>query len=282
MTLRSHVVINGVTQIGENSTIHPFVSLGATPQDLKYRGEPSALVVGRDCAVHEFSSVSGGTAGGGGATTLGDGVLLMSHTHVGHDCTLGDRVVLASGAALAGHVRVGDGAQVSGHSGVHQKVSIGAGAFVAAASTVVDDLIPYGLAVGNRATLRGLNLVGLRRAGAPRDEQRALLRGFRYLFGLRPSGLAPPLPLPPLAEIKARAALLRDHDAAAAAPRLAEVCEFVLGDRGPGHAFERALCWPRALPAPFITHPKREQIGEGRGFFRGRFSAAARYFTPQF
>ena len=196
--------------------------------------------------MHEFSSVSGGTAGGGGATTLGDGVLLMSHTHVGHDCTLGDRVVLASGAALAGHVRVGDGAQVSGHSGVHQKVSIGAGAFVAAASTVVDDLIPYGLAVGNRATLRGLNLVGLRRAGAPRDEQRALLRGFRYLFGLRPSGLAPPLPLPPLAEIKARAALLRGHDAAAAAPRLAEVCEFVLGDRGPGHAFERALCWPLA------------------------------------
>ena len=95
MTLRSHVVINGVTQIGENSTIHPFVSLGATPQDLKYRGEPSALVVGRDCAVHEFSSVSGGTAGGGGATTVGDGVLLMSHTHVGHDCTLGDRVMAA-------------------------------------------------------------------------------------------------------------------------------------------------------------------------------------------
>ena len=122
--------------------------------------------------------------------------------------------------------------------------------FVAAASTVVDDLIPYGLAVGNRATLRGLNLVGLRRAGAPRDEQRALLRGFRYLFGLRPSGLAPPLPLPPLAEIKARAALLRDHDAAAAAPRLAEVCEFVLGDRGPGHAFERALCWPERGAAP--------------------------------
>ena len=121
--LHSHVRIIGHTTVGANSLVHAFATIGATPQDLKYRGEPSVLRIGPDCRIGEYAYLSGGTAAGGGATSIGKGALIMSHCHVAHDCVLGEGVVLASSAALAGHVHVGDGARISGFSCVHQKVS---------------------------------------------------------------------------------------------------------------------------------------------------------------
>eukprot|EP00965_Chrysotila_dentata_P196935 6177897-Pleurochrysis_carterae.AAC.8 len=210
--LQSHVVVSGRTIVGADSTIYPFASIGAKPQDLKYKGEVSELRIGQRCKVFEYSHLSGGTAGGGGVTQIGDDCLLMSHVHVGHDCNVGNRVVVASNAALAGHVQarallkcsridlyvaslvrldargerfvvrgmpsdatrlsqVGDGAQISGYACVHQRVCVGSGAFLAAASVLVADLIPFGLAVGNRATLETINMRGVRRQRAPQAEQ---------------------------------------------------------------------------------------------------------------
>ena len=225
----SQVRVAGHTSIGASSTVHAFATVGATPQDLKYAGEASRLVLGERCRVFEYAHLSGGTAAGGGFTSLGDDCLVMSHTHVGHDCRLGRGVVLASYAALAGHVRVGDGARVSGSTSVAQRVSIGRGAFVGGASALVDDLIPYGLAAGNRATLAGLNLVGLRRARVPPAELRALLRGYRYLFALPDEGCYPPLPLPPRPTLRERAAEV----AAPEHPRLQELADWLQG-RGDG------------------------------------------------
>ena len=241
VVLHPNAHVAGHTTVEQDTTVHSFASVGAAPQDLKYRGEPSALVVGRGCTIHNFAHVCGGTAAGGGLTTIGDGCLIMSHTHVGHDCELGDGVILASGSSLAGHVRVGDGAQVSGHSCVHQRVSIGRGAFVGGASALADDLVPYGLALGNRAKLRAINLVGLRRQGAPAAERRALLRAFRYVFDLPADAHYAPLELPKLALLEERAR----HVVLPEFPRVTEMIRFVLGQRGVGgrsHLSTRALC----------------------------------------
>ena len=150
--LHSHVVVDGHTHIGDASTVFSHATVGAAPQDRKHTlGERSELHIGQRCRIFEYAHLSGGTRAGGGLTSIGDNCMVMSHTHVGHDCSLGSNVVLASGSALAGHVVVGDHATISGHSCVHQRVSIGRGAFVAGASVLVDDLIPFGLAIGNRA-----------------------------------------------------------------------------------------------------------------------------------
>jgi len=268
--LHAHVHVAEHTRIEEETTVHSFASVGAAPQDRKYRGEPSALVVGRGCIIHNYAHLCGGTAAGGGATTIGEGCLIMSHCHVGHDSQLGDRVVLASNSSLAGHVHVGDDAQVSGHSCVHQRVSIGAGAFLGGASALTEDLVPHGLALGNRARLRAVNLVGLKRLGAPAAERRALLRAFRYVFDLPSETEAPypPLELPRLGLLEERARMVLDSLQGAAQgftlgaaqgaargslplaielPRVAEMMSFILGQRGVGgraHASTRALCRP--------------------------------------
>jgi len=251
--LESHVRVAGHTVVGAGSVIHAFVTLGATPQDLKYAGEPSHLIIGERCRIAEYALLSGGTAVGGGVTSLGDGCFIMSHCHVAHDCHLGHDVLLASNAALAGHVQVGDGARISGYACVQQRVSVGSGAFVGGGSVLAHDLIPYGLAVGNRAQLLSINLRGLRRQHASPAEQRALLSTYRYLFDVTSVGFYEALPLQPLPTLRQRAECVLEDDVAEY-PRVRQLLRFVLGQRSvvtqSGSGAEavplshRALCLP--------------------------------------
>ncbi len=183
VVLHSHVVVEGRTRVGPRTTIFPFACLGHRPQDLKYRGEPTTLTVGADCTLREGVTLHPGTAGGGGETRVGDRCLLLAHAHVGHDCRLGEGVILSNNVMLAGHVSVGNDAILGGGVGVHQFVRVGELAFVGGLSGLEGDLIPFGLALGNRAHLGGLNLVGLRRRGAPRLSIDRLTRMIAGLFG---------------------------------------------------------------------------------------------------
>jgi len=186
VTLFSHVVVAGHTEIGAGTRIFPFASIGHRPQDLKYRGEPSRLIIGRDNTIRESVTMNPGTEGGNMATRVGDGGLFMAGTHVAHDCTIGDGVIMANNATLAGHVTIGDHAVLGGLCAVHQFVRIGTLAMVGGLSGVEFDVIPYGSVIGNRAWLAGLNLVGLRRRGVARDDIHALRRAYQELF--KPDG----------------------------------------------------------------------------------------------
>ncbi len=163
--LLSHVSIAGNTTIGKKTKIWPFASIGHQPQDLKFSGEISEVIIGSENKIREGVSINPGTSGGGGKTKIGSQCLFMLGSHVGHDCQLGNKIVLANNVALAGHVVLEDGVHVGGLSGVHQFVRIGEGAFIGAMSMVTKDVIPFGMVYGERAKLMGLNLVGLRRAG---------------------------------------------------------------------------------------------------------------------
>jgi UDP-N-acetylglucosamine acyltransferase len=180
--LVSHVVLAGRTRIGARTKIYPFASLGHPPQDLKYRGERSTLTIGADCLVREGVTMNPGTSAGGMQTVVGDRCTFLAHAHVGHDCRVGSDVILSNNVMLAGHVSVGDFAILGGGAGVIQFTRIGAHAFVGGLSGLENDLIPYGLAVGNRATLAGLNLVGLKRRGFSREVIKDLRRAYRLLF----------------------------------------------------------------------------------------------------
>ena len=180
--LLSHVVVEGCTKVGARTKIYPFASIGHPPQDLKYRGEDSTLVVGADCILREGVTINPGTAGGGLETIVGDHCALLAHAHVGHDCRLGAHVVLSNNVMLAGHVSVGDHAILGGGVGVIQHARIGQHAFVGGLSGLEGDLIPFGLAFGNRAHLAGLNLVGLRRRDFSRNAIDSLRRAYRMLF----------------------------------------------------------------------------------------------------
>lgn len=182
VVLHSHVVVAGRTTIGPRTRVFPFASLGHAPQDLKYRGEPSRLEIGADTVVRENVTMNPGTEGGGMLTSVGDRCLIMVGAHVAHDCRVGNDVILVNNATLAGHVHVGDHAILGGLSAVHQWVRIGEGAFVGGMSGVENDVIPFGTVIGNRARLGGLNLVGLRRAGYPRDDVHALRNAYKLLF----------------------------------------------------------------------------------------------------
>jgi UDP-N-acetylglucosamine acyltransferase len=174
--LISHVVVAGRTEIGENTRIFPFAAVGLPPQDLKYKGEPSRLVIGRDTVIREHATLNPGTADGGMLTKVGDGCLFMVGSHVAHDCQIGNN------ATLGGHVHVGDFAIFGGLSAVHQHVRIGQHAMVGGMTGVEGDVIPYGLVMGDRARLAGLNLVGLKRRGFSREEIHALRAAYRMLF----------------------------------------------------------------------------------------------------
>lgn len=180
--LIAHVVVAGDTVIGARTRVWPFASIGHQPQDLKYRGEATRLEIGADCMIREHVTVNPGTAGGGGLTRIGAHCLLMAGAHVAHDCRIGEHVVLANGATLGGHVEVGDHAIIGGLSGVHQFVRIGAHAIVGGMSGVERDVIPFGSAMGNRAELVGLNLVGLKRRGVAREIIEALRGAYAMIF----------------------------------------------------------------------------------------------------
>lgn len=180
--LVSHVVVAGRTRIGAGTRIWPFASIGHPPQDLKYRGEDSRLEVGANCLIREHVTMNPGTEGGGMVTRVGAGCVFMAGSHVAHDCQIGDNVVLANNATLAGHVQLGDFAVLGGLSAVHQFVRIGSHAIIGGMSGVEKDVIPYGSAMGNRARLAGLNLVGLRRRGFDRGAIHALRGAYRMIF----------------------------------------------------------------------------------------------------
>ncbi len=180
--LRSHVVVGGKTRIGAGTEIYPFASIGLAPQDLKYAGEESELIIGERCRIREHVTMNPGTDGGGLLTQVGAECLFMVGSHVAHDCIVGNNVILANNATLAGHVMVGDFAIIGGLSAVHQFVRIGAHAMVGGMSGVEHDLIPYGSAMGERARLRGLNLIGLQRRDFSRDDINNLRTAYRLLF----------------------------------------------------------------------------------------------------
>ncbi|MEL6232783.1 MAG: acyl-ACP--UDP-N-acetylglucosamine O-acyltransferase [Pseudomonadota bacterium] len=180
--LKAHVVVDGLTEIGAGTIVWPFASLGQQPQDLKYRGEPTRLVIGARNMIREHVTMNTGTDQGGGVTRIGDGGLFMVGVHVAHDCRVGDGVILANNATLGGHVQLGDHVVLGGLSAVHQFCRIGQGAMVGGVSGVEKDVIPFGMAFGDRAQLQGLNLVGLKRRGVSREEIHTLRSAYREIF----------------------------------------------------------------------------------------------------
>jgi UDP-N-acetylglucosamine acyltransferase len=180
--LESHVVVHGRTRIGEGTRVFPFASIGHQPQDLKYAGEASELHIGKNNVIREYVTMNPGTAGGGLVTRVGDNGLFMAGAHVAHDCQLGNHVIMANGAMLGGHVSIGDFAILGGLSAVHQFVRIGPQAMIGGMSGVEHDIIPFASAMGNRARLSGLNLVGLKRRGFERDDIHRLRAAYRELF----------------------------------------------------------------------------------------------------
>jgi UDP-N-acetylglucosamine acyltransferase len=188
--LVSHVTIAGITTIGPGTKIFPFASIGHAPQDKKYHGEPSRLEIGAHNVIREYVTMQPGTEGGGMLTKVGDNGLFMVGTHVAHDCEVGSDVILANYATLAGHVSVGDRVVIGGLAAVHQFVRIGEGAMIGGLSGVENDVIPYGLVMGKRANLCGLNLVGLKRRGIEREEVHELRQAYRQLFAVDDGVLA--------------------------------------------------------------------------------------------
>lgn len=186
----SHVVISGRTRIGPNCEIYPFAVLGHRPQDLKYKGEPSELLIGANNVIREHVTMHPGTSGGGMVTRVGDDNLFMVGAHVAHDCNIGSKVILANCATLGGHVHVGDHAILGGLSAIHQFVRIGKHAMVGGMSGVENDLIPFGSAMGERARLSGLNIVGMKRRGFSRDEIHALRAAFKLIFSAEEGTMA--------------------------------------------------------------------------------------------
>ena len=182
VTLIAHIVVDGRTTIGEKTRIFPFASIGLEPQDLKYRGEKSRLVIGRHNTIREHVTMNPGTEGGGMVTRVGDRGLFMVGAHVAHDCQIGDHVIMANNATLAGHVVVEDYALLGGLSAVHQFVRIGQHAMIGGMSGVERDVIPYGQVMGDRARLSGLNIIGMQRRGFSREDIQTLRSAYQFLF----------------------------------------------------------------------------------------------------
>lgn len=223
VVLKSHVVVTGLTEIGDGTSVFPGAVIGEIPQDLKFRGEKTRLVVGRRNRIREGVTMNTGTDGGGGITRVGDDNLFMTGAHVGHDVHVGNRVVLANQVALAGHCVIEDDVIIGGLSGIHQFVRIGRGAIVGAVTMVAKDVIPYGLVQAARGELDGLNLVGLKRRGLDRDAISAMRGAYRELAKGEGAFLE-------------RARRLQET---ADNPQVREIAEFVLGPS------ERSFLTPR-------------------------------------
>ncbi|NNF00738.1 MAG: acyl-ACP--UDP-N-acetylglucosamine O-acyltransferase [Pyrinomonadaceae bacterium] len=183
--LDSHVVIDGDTKIGEESRVYPFVSIGLAPQDLKYDEEKTSTEIGKRNRIREFVTIHRGTKGGGGLTKIGDDNLFMAQAHVAHDCQLGNEIIMANAATLAGHVEIADRANIGAYSGVHQFCKIGLEAFVGGYSVVVKDAMPFAIIQGNHAKCYGLNRVGMKRRGYPKETIKKLNHAFHLLLAAK-------------------------------------------------------------------------------------------------
>ncbi|MBO9401890.1 acyl-ACP--UDP-N-acetylglucosamine O-acyltransferase [Shimia sp. R9_3] len=181
VVLKSHVVVTGNTEIGAETEVFSFSVIGEVPQDLKFDGEASKLVIGERNRIREHVTMNSGTEGGGGVTRVGDGGLFMAGCHIAHDAQIGDRVIVVNSAAVAGHCIIEDDVIIGGLCGIHQWVRIGRGAIIGAVTMVTNDVIPYGLVQGPRGELDGLNLVGLKRRGVARADITALRAAFQML-----------------------------------------------------------------------------------------------------
>lgn len=180
--LASHVVVTGDTTIGEGTRVFPHAVLGCDAQNTAYKGETTTLSIGRNVVIREGVTMHRGTGNARGATTVGDNCMFLAYAHVAHDCVIGDHVTFANNVMIGGHTTIGDRVIVGGGAGIHQFCTVGHHAFVGGLAAVVHDVIPYGMAMGNRASLEGLNLVGLKRSGMSRDDINQMRRAFRILF----------------------------------------------------------------------------------------------------
>ena len=180
--VQSHVNIIGNTTIGKNNQIYPFASIGNDPQDLKFKGEKTLLDIGDHNKIREYVTINPGTEGGGGITKIGNNCLFMVSSHIAHDCIVGNNVILANNVPLGGHAHVDDNAIIGGNSAVQQFTRVGKYAMIGGMCGVVRDVIPYGIAHGNRSILQGLNLIGLRRKNIPNKEILSLSEAYKIIF----------------------------------------------------------------------------------------------------
>lgn len=222
--LKSHVVVAGQTRVGARTRIFPFASIGHEPQDLKYAGETVELAIGHDCTIREGVTINPGTGGGGGKTIVGNHCTLLANSHVAHDCRVGDHVIMSNNVMIAGHSHIDQYVIMGGGSAVHQFVRIGAHAFVGGLAGIENDIIPYGMALGNRASLAGLNLIGLRRRGFSREDVHELRRAYRLLFA---------------AEGTLQERIADVVDEFENHPQVKEIVDFIAAGK------DRALCVPR-------------------------------------
>lgn len=180
--LHSHVVVAGNTTIGQNAKIFPFASVGHEPQDLKYHGEENSLTIGDNCTIREGVTINPGTEGDDCKTIIGNNCFFLANAHVAHDCKIGNNVIFSNAVMVAGHCHVGDNVIMGGGAGVHQFCRIGNNAFVGGLAGVENDIIPYGIALGNRAYLGGLNLVGMKRANIDKQSINKARKAFKDIF----------------------------------------------------------------------------------------------------
>ena len=183
--VQSHVSICGNTKIGSNNNIFPFASIGNDPQDLKYNGESTSLIIGDNNKIREYVTINPGTEGGGNLTKIGNNCLFMISSHVAHDCRVGNNVIIANNVPLGGHVNIDDNVVIGGNSAVQQFVRIGKMAMIGGMTGVLHDVIPYGLSTGNRNSLQGLNLIGLRRAKFENKDILGLSEAYKEIFATK-------------------------------------------------------------------------------------------------
>ena len=185
VVIQSHVNITGNTIIGSGNKFYPFASIGNDPQDLKYNGENTSLIIGNNNKFREYVTINPGTVTGGGLTKIGDNCLFMISSHVAHDCIVGNNVIIANNVPLGGHVNIGDNVIIGGNSAVQQFTRIGKMAMIGGMTGVLKDVIPYGLSLGNRNYLDGLNLIGLRRAKIEHKDIFQLNKAYKEIFNKR-------------------------------------------------------------------------------------------------
>ena len=182
VVIESHVNITGHTVIGKNNKIYPFASIGNDPQDMKYKGEKTKLLIGNNNTIREYSTINPGTMQGGGLTKIGNNNLIMISAHIAHDCIIGNNIVIANSAAIAGHAKIDDFVVIGGNCGVQQFTRIGKMAMIGGMTGVSRDVIPYGLSTGNRNYLNGINVVGLRRSKVPNKDIISLTEAYKDIF----------------------------------------------------------------------------------------------------